>query len=444
MDYRKIYKQKLVAPSEAVKVVKSGDWVEFGSFSGCVVVLDKALAARKDGLRDVKIRCATRIAGIPEVVKADPAGEHFLYNNWHFSAWDRRLSDQGLCSYIPMVYSELPDYYRNYIDVDVVMIPVAPMDRYGCFNFGPQVSHTMAMCEAAKTTILEVNPNMPRCLGLEEAIHISRVDYIVEADYPIPELTPAIPGAIDKKIASLIIDQLADGCCLQLGIGGMPNAVGGMIADSDLKDLGIHTEMFVDSMVDMVEKGRVTGARKKIDRHKIVATIALGTQRTYDFINGNPMCAFMPVNYTNDPYVIGQLDDFISINSCIDVDLFGQINSESSGFRQISGTGGAICFARGAFRSKGGKGFVCMSSTFSHGGKVFSRIRPSLAPGSVVSIHRGTAPSVVTEYGIASLKGKALWQRAEALISIAHPDFREGLIRSAGEMGVWRKSNKRP
>lgn len=444
MDYRKIYKQKLVAPSEAVKVVKSGDWVEFGSFSGCVVVLDKALAARKDGLRDVKIRCATRIAGIPEVVKADPAGEHFLYNNWHFSAWDRRLSDQGLCSYIPMVYSELPDYYRNYIDVDVVMIPVAPMDRYGCFNFGPQVSHTMAMCEAAKTIILEVNPNMPRCLGLEEAIHISRVDYIVEADYPIPELTPAIPGAIDKKIASLIIDQLADGCCLQLGIGGMPNAVGGMIADSDLKDLGIHTEMFVDSMVDMVEKGRVTGARKKIDRHKIVATIALGTQRTYDFINGNPMCAFMPVNYTNDPYVIGQLDDFISINSCIDVDLFGQINSESSGFRQISGTGGAICFARGAFRSKGGKGFVCMSSTFSHGGKVFSRIRPSLAPGSVVSIHRGTAPSVVTEYGIASLKGKALWQRAEALISIAHPDFREGLIRSAGEMGIWRKSNKRP
>lgn len=444
MDYRKIYKQKLVAPSEAVKVVKSGDWVEFGSFSGCVVVLDKALAARKDGLRDVKIRCATRIAGIPEVVKADPAGEHFLYNNWHFSAWDRRLSDQGLCSYIPMVYSELPDYYRNYIDVDVVMIPVAPMDRYGCFNFGPQVSHTMAMCEAAKTIILEVNPNMPRCLGLEEAIHISRVDYIVEADYPIPEITPASPGAIDKKIASLIIDQLADGCCLQLGIGGMPNAVGGMIANSDLKDLGIHTEMFVDSMVDMVEKGRVTGARKKIDRHKIVATIALGTQRTYDFINGNPMCAFMPVNYTNDPYVIGQLDDFISINSCIDVDLFGQINSESSGFRQISGTGGAICFARGAFRSKGGKGFVCMSSTFSHGGKVFSRIRPSLAPGSVVSIHRGTAPSVVTEYGIASLKGKALWQRAEALISIAHPDFREGLIRSAGEMGIWRKSNKRP
>lgn len=443
MDYTEIYKQKLVAPSEAVKAVKSGDWVEYGSFSGCAVVLDKALAARKDELRDVKIRCTTRAAGIPEVVKADPSGEHFIYNNWHFSAWDRKLSDQGLCSYIPMVYSELPEYYRRYIDVGVVMIPVTPMDKNGCFNFGPQVSHTMAMCEAAKTIILEVNPQIPRCLGQEESIHISKVDYIVEADYPIPEIPPARPNDVDKKIASIIIEQLADGCCLQLGIGGMPNAVGDMIASSDLKDLGIHTEMFVDSMVDMVEKGRVTGARKNIDRYKIVATIALGTKKMYDFINENPMCAFMPVNYTNDPFVIGRLDNFVSINSCIDVDLFGQINSESSGARQISGTGGAICFAQGSFRSKGGKGFICMTSTFSSGGAVFSRIRPALEPGSAVSIHRGTAPSIVTEYGIACLKGKSLWQRAEALISIAHPDFREELIKGAGEMGIWRISSKR-
>ncbi len=443
MNYAEIYKQKLVAPREAVKAVKSGDWVEFGSFSGCAVLLDQALADRKNELRDVKIRCTTRIAGIPAVVKADPAGEHFLYNNWHFSALDRSLGDQGLCSYIPMIYSELPEYYRNYIDVDVVMIPVAPMDGHGYFNFGPQVSHTMAMCEAAKTIILEVNPQMPRCLGLEEAIHISRVDYIVEADYPVPEIAPVRPNEIDQKIASLIIGQLADGCCLQLGIGGMPNAVGDMIANSDLKDLGIHTEMLVDSMVDMVEKGRVTGARKNIDRYKIVATIALGTRRTYDFVNENPACVFMPVNYTNDPNVVGQLDHFVSINSCIDVDLFGQINSESSGARQISGTGGALCFALGAFRSKGGKGFVCMPATFRSGDRVLSRIRPVLAPGSAVSIQRGMAPSIVTEYGIASLRGKTLWQRAEALISIAHPDFREELVRSAGEMGIWRKSNKR-
>jgi len=195
--------------------------------------------------------------------------------------------------------------------------------------------------------------------------------------------------------------------------------------------------------VDMVEKGRITGARKNIDKYKIVATIALGTKKTYDFINDNPMCFFKPVNYTNDPCVIGQLDKFVSINSCIDVDLYGQINSESSGGRQISGTGGAICFAQGAFRSKGGKGFICMTSTYSKGGKTFSRIRPILEPGSAVTVHRGIAPCVVTEYGIASLKGKALWQRAEALIAIAHPDYREELIKSAQKLGIWCKSNKR-
>ncbi|MEG3071956.1 MAG: hypothetical protein RQM92_14930 [Candidatus Syntrophopropionicum ammoniitolerans] len=226
MDYAEMYKQKLVAPSEAVEAVKSGDWVEYGSFSGCVVALDKALAARKDELRDVKIRCTTRVAGIPEIVKADPAGLHFIYNNWHFSASDRKLGDQGRCFYIPLVYSELPEYYRSYIDVDVVMIPVAPMDRHGCFNFGPQISHTMAMCEAGKIIILEVNPNMPCCLGQENGIHISRVDYIVEADYPISEIAPSEPNDTDRRIASLIIEQLSDGCCLQLGIGGMPNAVG--------------------------------------------------------------------------------------------------------------------------------------------------------------------------------------------------------------------------
>ncbi len=443
MSFVEEYQRKLVKPEEAVKIVKPGDWVEYGSFSGSVVVLDRALAARKDELWDVKIRSTTRATGFPEVVKVDPDGEHFIYNGWHFSNYERKLSDRGLASYMPIVYHELPEYYRKYIDVDVAMIAATPMDRHGFFNFGPQVSHTMAICEKAKKIILEVNPRIPRCLGQEESIHISKVDYVVEADYPVAELASVRPGEIDKKIASIIIEQLEDGCCLQLGIGGMPNAVGEMIANSGLKDLGIHTEMFVDSMVDMVEKGCITGARKNIDRYKIVATIALGTKKTYDFINDNPMCFFMPVNYTNDPCVIGQLDKFVSINSCIDVDLYGQINSESSGSRQISGTGGAICFAQGAFRSKGGKGFICMSSTCSKGGKTFSRIRPTLEPGSAVTIHRGIAPCVVTEYGIASLKGKALWQRAEALIAIAHPDYREALIKSAQKLGIWRKSNKR-
>lgn len=443
MDYAAEYKRKLVSPEEAVKVVKSGDWVEYGSFSGSAVVLDRALAARKDELWDVKIRNSTRHTGIPEAVKADPTGEHFIYNGWQLSHYERKLSDQGLCSYIPGLLHEVPVYYREYLDVDVAFLPVTPMDKHGFFNFGPQVDHTMAICEKAKKIVLEVNPNIPRCLGEEEAIHISKVDYIVEADYPVAELTPVIPTAIDQKIASIIMEHLEDGCCLQLGIGGMPNAVGEMIAKSDLKDLGIHTEMFVDSMVDMVENGRVTGARKNINKYKIVATFALGTRKNYDFIDDNPMCAFLPGNYTNDPYVIAQNDRVVSINNCIDVDLFGQINSESSGLRQISGTGGSICFTMGAFRSKGGKGFICMTSTYSKGDKVFSRIRPQLEPGSAVTIHRALAPYIVTEYGCVNLKGKALWQRAEALISIAHPDFREQLIKSAQEMGIWRRSNKR-
>lgn len=443
MKYVEEYRRKLVTPEEAVKLVKSGDWVDYGTFSGSVVALDKALAARKDELWDVKIRCSNRQTGIPEVTLVDPTRDHFIYNGWQLSSYERKLSDQGLCSYIPGVMHQVPAYYRDYIDVDVAFISATTMDKHGFFNFGPQVDNTMAICEKAKKIILEVNPNIPRCFGQEEVIHISKVDYIVEVDYPVAEVPAVEPNDIDRRIASIIMEQIEDGCCLQLGIGGMPNAVGEMIAKSDIKDIGIHTEMFVDSMVDMVENGQVTGARKNIDKYKIVATFALGTKKTYDFIDENPMCAFMPGNYTNDPYIIGQLDNFVSINNCIDVDLFGQINSESSGLRQISGTGGSICFALGAFRSKGGKGFTCMTSTFSKGDKVFSRIRPILEPGSAVTINRGLAPSIVTEYGIAILNGKALWQRAEALISIAHPDFREELIKSAQEMGIWRKSNKR-
>lgn len=443
MKYAEEYKRKLVTPQEAVQVVKSGDWVDYGTFSGSSVVLDKALAARKDELWDVKIRSSTRQTGFPEVAIVDSSREHFIYNSSMFSSYDRKMSDQGLCSYIPALLHEVSSYYRDYFDVDVAFIAATPMDEHGFFNFGPQVAHTMAICEKAKKIVLEVNPNIPHCYGTKEAIHISQVDYIVEADYPVAEVPAVKPNDIDKKIAAIIMEELKDGCCLQLGIGGMPNAVGEMIAHSGIKDLGIHTEMFVDSMVDMVEKGRVTGAKKNIDKYKIVATFALGSKKTYDFIDKNPMCAFLSADYTNDPYVIGRLDNFVSINNCIDVDLFGQINSESSGLRQISGTGGAVCFALGAFRSTGGKGFMCMTSTFSKGDQMFSRIRPTLEPGSTVTINRGMAPSIVTEYGIAVLKGKALWQRAEALISIAHPDFREELIKSAQEMGIWRKSNKR-
>jgi len=436
------YRKKLVTPDEAVKVVKSGDWVEYGAFSGQVVVLDRALAQRKEELMDIKVRGTSRMS-VPQVVKVDLRAQHFALNSTHLSGAERKLSDQGLCWHLPVLYHEQPGYYRKHIPTDVLFLTVAPMDEWGYFNFGPQVSHGMALCEMAKTIVLEVNPNIPRCLGgTQECIHISLVDYIVEADWLLPEIPPIIPSETDQKIAGLIMEQLEDGDCLQLGIGGMPNAVGAMIAKSDLKDLGIHTEMFVDSFVNMVESGQVTGARKNIDKYKIVCTFALGSKTTYDFVNNNPLVAFNPVDYTNDPFIIAHNDKVVAINNCVEVDLTGQICSESSGTRQISGTGGQLDFTWGAYRSKGGRAFICMSSTYNKGGQLASRIKPILTPGAVVTVPRTMVHYLVTENGMVDLKGRTTWERAEAIISIANPSLQDELIKEAGKLGLWRKSNR--
>ncbi|HSR12213.1 MAG TPA: butyryl-CoA:acetate CoA-transferase, partial [Thermodesulfobacteriota bacterium] len=289
-DYSQEYKQKLTTPQEAVKIVRSGDWVEYGQFAAQTLLLDKALAARVNELEDVKIRATTRAAGVPEAVKADPSSRHFAYHSFHFSGIDRKIHDQRLCWFIPILFHEVPGYYRNFIDVDVAMLAVTPMDKHGYFNFGTSCSFSRAICDKARHIILEVNPNMPRCLGgKEEAVHISEVDSIIEADWPIPQLPAAQPTETDMKIASLIMGELEDGCCIQLGIGGLPNAVGALIAKSDIKEIGIHTEMFTDSMVDMAESGRVTGTRKNINQGKIVYTFALGSKRMYDFLHNNPM-----------------------------------------------------------------------------------------------------------------------------------------------------------
>ncbi|MDR1572878.1 MAG: butyryl-CoA:acetate CoA-transferase [Clostridiales Family XIII bacterium] len=443
MNYQEEYKSKLVTADEAVKSVKSGDWVEYGAFAGQVVELDKALAKRKDELFDVKIRGTSRM-GTPEVVRVDPENAHFTYNSTHLGAAERKLSDEKLCWHLPVLYHEQPRYYRDHIDTNVLFLSVPPMDEWGYFNFGPQVSHAMALCETADTIILEVNPNMPKCFGgFQEAIHISKVSKITEADWRLPELPPIVPSETDQRIAALIMERLQDGDCLQLGIGGMPNAVGALIAKSDLKDLGIHTEMFVDSFVDMIEAGRVTGARKNIDKYKVVCTFALGGKATYDFIDNNPQVAFYPVDYTNDPFVIARNDRVVAINNCVEVDILGQICSESAGTRQISGTGGQLDFTYGAYRSKGGRAFICMSSAYTKKGALVSRIKSTLTPGAAVTVPRTMVHYLVTENGVVDLKGRTFWERAEAVISIAHPDFRDGLIKEAEEIGVWRRSNKR-
>ena len=445
MDWKKLYAEKLTTAEEAVKVVQSGDWVDYGWCTNHPVALDRALAARKDQLRDVKVRGGVTM-WMPEIAKADDAGEHFTWNSWHCSGIDRKIIAKGMGYFAPIRYSELPRYYRDNVSVDVAMIQVTPMDDHGNFSFALAASHLADMLDKAKTVIVEVNKNLPWVFGLTGSeINIQDVDYVVEGDDPpVAQLGGGgEPSEIDKKVAGLIVKEIPDGACLQLGIGGMPNAVGSMIAQSDLKDLGVHTEMYVDGFVDMALAGKLTGKRKTLDKGRQVYAFAAGSQKLYDYVNRNPAVMAAPVDYTNDVRVLAQLDNFISINNAIDMDLFGQVNAESAGLKHISGTGGQLDFVMGAYLSKGGKSFICMSSTVTgKDGTVKSRILPTLTPGSIATDPRSCVQYIVTEYGLVNLKGLSTWERAEALISIAHPDFRDELIQSAEKMGIWRRSNK--
>ena len=446
MSYEQEYQNKLTTAEEAVKIVKSGDWIDFGWCAGTPVALDHALAQRMPELYDVNFRGGVLLRPL-ECFAADDAGEHFSWNSWHMSGIERHMIAKGCAYYASMRYSELPRFYREHIiPNDVMMVQVAPMDEHGYFNLGPQASHLKAASEVSKKVIVEVNHNMPRCLGgFEEALHISEVDMIVEHDSPIGILPAGGPATeIDEAVAKLIVEEIPNGACLQLGIGGMPNAVGSLIAQSDLKDLGVHTEMYVDGFVDMAAAGKLTGAKKNIDRGRQAFAFAAGTQKLYDYLNDNPACMSAPVNYTNDARVIAELDNFMSINNAVNLDLFGQVNAESAGVKHISGAGGQLDFVMGAYLSKGGKIFICCSSAFTDKqGNLHSRILPTLDNGSIVTDTRANVHYLVTEYGKVCLKGLSSWQRAEAIISIAHPQFRDELIASAEQMKIWRRSNKR-
>lgn len=446
MGFSQEYQSKLVTADEAVKVVQSGDWVDYGWCTGTPDVLDQALARRTDELRDVKVRGGILLKPLA-IFEREDAGEHFCWNSWHMGGLERKLIARGCAYYSPIRYSELPRYYRESIHPDdVAMLVVAPMDKHGYFNFGPNASHLMAVCETAKHIIVEVNENMPRCLGgKEEGIHISQVDAIVEGNNPaIGELGGGGAATdVDKAVAKLIVDEIPNGACLQLGIGGMPNAVGSLIAESDLKDLGVHTEMYVDAFVDIARAGKINGSKKNIDRFRQTYAFGAGTKKMYDYLDENPELMSAPVDYTNDVRTIAQLDNFISINNAVDFDLFGQINAESAGTKHISGAGGQLDFVMGAYMSHGGKSIVCCSSTFTRkDGTIESRIQPTLAQGSIITDTRANTHYLVTEYGKVCLKGLSAWERTEKIISIAHPDFRDWLIEEADKMHIWRRSNK--
>lgn len=425
---------KEVSAQAAAQLVKSGDWVDYGFGLGQPDLFDQALGARAAQLNRVKIRAALTVRP-RAVLDADREGKHFLWFNWHFSSYDRRQHDAGRCNYIPMNFGEAPDYYRRFVEpIDVVCLKTAPLDEQGYFNFGPSTTYHRAMTERARLIIVETNTSVPRATGPETGIHVSEVDYIIDGgSAPLPEIGAAPLSTVERQVARLIAEEIDDGACVQIGIGGMPNAVCSLLRDANKRDLGIHTEMLVDGIADLIEAGVVTNSRKQIDQGKSVFSFALGSARLYRMIDGNQLIHAYPVDYTNLPANIAKNDRVISINNTTQVDLQGQAASESCGHRHISGTGGQLQFVRGAYASRGGKSFICLSSTCEVKGERIGRIVPCLTPGNIVTTPRTDTMYVVTEYGMVNLKGKSVAERAVALISIAHPDDREQLSRAARE-----------
>lgn len=449
MNDIELYLKKRRTAREAVACVKSGDWVDYGFCGQMPYELDQALAQRmaeEPELTDLNFRGGVALRQ-PAVTALPDAAERITWNSWHCSSIERRLIEQGIGYYAPIRFSEMPRYYRENIErVDVAMIQVSPMDAHGFFSFSLNTTYLAAMLERARIIIVEVNPRMPVAFGgLGTAIHISRVDMVVEGEgHELDQLPAAQPTEVDVAVAEQIVPLIPDGACLQLGIGGMPNAVGGLLAHSDLKDLGIHTEMLTDCVVDLAEAGKLTGRNKNLDRGSAVFTFAAGTRRLYDFINRNPTVMVAPVDYVNDIDVISTHDNVISINNTMEVDLFGQVSAETMGTRHISGAGGQQDFVLGAYRSKGGKSFICCSSIYlDKQGRAHSRLVPTITPGSIITSTRTNIHYLVTEYGMVNLKGLSAWQRAEGIISIAHPDFREELIAAAEQMHIWKRSNRR-
>jgi acyl-CoA hydrolase len=423
-----------ISAEEAVSFVKSGMWLDYGVTHCQPDVFDKGLAARKEELENVKIRSCLSMRP-RAVVEEDPEGNHFHLFSWHFSGYDRRKHDAGLCNYIPLNLGEVPDYYRRFLDpVDIAILKTCPMDDGGYFNFGPANVWHRAVIERSKLVIVEVNRNVAHVFGRENGVHLSEVDFIIEGDdQPCAELPNPDPSDIDRLVAQRVAAEIGDGSCLQIGIGAMPNAVCCLLMESGVKDLGIHTEMMTDGLGLLYRSGRVTGSRKTLDPGKVVYTFALGSLALYATANRNPDWYCHQVDYTNSPHIIMQNDKVVSINNTTQIDLQGQAASESDGYRHISGTGGQLQFVRGAYASKGGKSFICLSSTYEKRGERRSRIVFTLTPGNIVTTPRSDVMYLVTEFGMVNLKGKSVAERAKAIISLAHPDFREQLEQQAYE-----------
>jgi acyl-CoA hydrolase len=426
-----------ITAQDAAGLVASGMWLDFG-FGICQPdEFDSALGARAHELNGVKIRSCITLRPRAHH-EADPTGEHILSLNWHFSGYDRRQHDAGRCNYLPLNLGEWPDLYRRFVDrVDIAIFQVCPKDENGFYNFSAAASYHRALVDKARMVILEVNPSLPYCHGKENSVHESEVDFIIDGDgRSAAELPDAITTDVDQAIARLIAAEIKDGDCLQIGIGGLPNAVCRAVAQAGVKDLGINTEMMVEGLMELVKAGAATGSRKQVDVGKAVYAFAIGSSELYSYIDRNPAFETRAVDYTNLPHFVARNDNVVAVNSTGQMDLQGQAASESSGHRHFSGTGGQLGFVRAAYQSNGGRAFLCMPSTHEKNGVRKSRVVLDFPGGTVVTVPRTDVMYAVTEYGIVCLKGKAVAERAKAMISIAHPDFREDLEREAHNKGL--------
>ncbi|MBC8577567.1 acetyl-CoA hydrolase/transferase family protein [Yanshouia hominis] len=426
------YQNKFVSPEDAVKAIRSGDWIDYGFGAGFPELLDKAVARRKDELRDVKIRGGLVIRPWIEAVEADPEQKSFHYYSWHIGDYERKLQSRGLVQFLPVALRFLPDLYRRHIRTDVAFVPVSKPDANGYCGLGISNYAWRTIFENSRTVIFEINERYPTLQGVDGShrVHLSEADYIVEGEHEsLPLRTYKEPTSTDIAIAKLVVNEIPDGAVLSLGVGGVPFTVASMLADSDRKDLGCHTGTISDAYLAMHRAGKLTNARKEIDKGLSTWNLAMGSQELYDWIAENPKL-FHPgdLDYVHSPQRISRMKNVISINGGVQLDLMGQENAESAGTRQLSGIGGQMDFLEGAYRSEGGKGFICIhSARKTKDGTLKSNIVPAIPGGSTVSAPRTMIQYVATEYGIVKLSGLSLRERAEAMISIAYPDFRAEL-----------------
>jgi acetyl-CoA hydrolase len=429
--WERIYRSKVTTAAEAIRSVANGDNLYLTSNCSVPQQLLGALVdrARADDVRDVTIHQLLTI-GSTDYVAPEMAGK-IRANALFIGPNIRKAVQQGRVDFTPVFLGETPKLFKEkIIPLDVALVHVSPPDEHGFCSFGVEVGLTKPAAESARIIIAEVNEQMPRTLG-NSFIHVSKLTHIVPVNYPLIELPQGTPGDLEKAIGSHIAEMIPDGATLQLGIGAIPDGV--LYYLQDKRDLGIHSELFSDGVVDLVEMGVVTNDRKTLHPGKIIAGMLLGTKRLYDFSDDNAMVELHPQDYVNDPFVIAQNDNMIAINSAIEVDLTGQVCADSMGPRLYSGVGGQVDFVRGAARSKGGKPIIALPATARDG--TVSRITPMLRQGAGVVTTRNDVHYVVTEFGVADLYGKTIRHRVEALIGIAHPQFRSDLRKQARELG---------